>query len=226
MQDQAFLGPGGWARRTGRGWRGRSLPGDPVAAPRPRPGRGEPGPRPRARAAAHVRRRRGLRWPRGRLDADPRLHARVAHRPPRGMVYSREESFVGHVHRHPARMRYEHGATRDGQLVYVRAEIQLDGGAYASSSTAVIGNAACFACGPYDVPSATIDAVVRLHQQPALRSDARLRCRAGRLRPRVPDGPPRRGLWAEPAGDPPAQRHGDRLADADRPDRDRPGPGH
>jgi CO/xanthine dehydrogenase Mo-binding subunit len=76
------------------------------------------------------------------------------------MMYGREESFFGHVHRHPARMRYEHGATRDGRLVYVKARILLDGGAYASSSTAVCSNAASFACGPYDTPSATIDAYV------------------------------------------------------------------
>jgi xanthine dehydrogenase D subunit len=73
------------------------------------------------------------------------------------IVYGRAESFVGHVHRHPARMRYEHGATRDGTLVYVKARIILDGGAYASSSTAVIANACCFAVGPYDCPNATID---------------------------------------------------------------------
>jgi CO/xanthine dehydrogenase Mo-binding subunit len=54
-------------------------------------------------------------------------------------------------------MRYEHGATRDGGLVYVKARIVLDGGAYASSSTAVCSNAASFACGPYDVPNALID---------------------------------------------------------------------
>jgi xanthine dehydrogenase D subunit len=76
------------------------------------------------------------------------------------ILYSREESFFGHVHRHPARLRYEHGATRDGRLVYVKARILLDGGAYASSSTAVCSNAACFAAGPYDVPSATIDCTV------------------------------------------------------------------
>jgi xanthine dehydrogenase D subunit len=73
------------------------------------------------------------------------------------MSYSRAESFVGHVHRHPARMRYEHGATREGKLVYVKARILLDGGAYASSSTAVISNACCFAVGPYECPNATID---------------------------------------------------------------------
>src|SRR6478736_7920299 len=43
------------------------------------------------------------------------------------MVYGREESFFGHVHSHPARLRYEHGATRDGKLAYVRARILLDG---------------------------------------------------------------------------------------------------
>ncbi len=73
------------------------------------------------------------------------------------MMYSREESFFGHVHRHPARMHYEHGATRDGDLVYVKAKIVLDGGAYASSSHAVVSNASCFAAGPYEVPNTTID---------------------------------------------------------------------
>src|SRR5688572_12938929 len=76
------------------------------------------------------------------------------------MMYGREESFFGHVHRHPARMRYEHGATREGDLVFVKARILLDGGAYASSSTAVCSNAASFACGPYDVPNALVDAYV------------------------------------------------------------------
>jgi xanthine dehydrogenase D subunit len=78
-------------------------------------------------------------------------------RRPVKIVYSRPESFVGHVHRHPGRLRYEHGATREGKLVYVKARILLDGGAYASSSTAVIANACCFAVGPYECPNATID---------------------------------------------------------------------
>ncbi len=73
------------------------------------------------------------------------------------MVYSREESFFGHVHRHPAWMRYEHGADRDGRLVYVRAEIVLDGGAYASSTPAVVANAATMGAGPYAVPQVSID---------------------------------------------------------------------
>ncbi|MGH3364967.1 MAG: xanthine dehydrogenase subunit D [Nocardioidaceae bacterium] len=73
------------------------------------------------------------------------------------MVYSREESFFGHVHRHPARLHYEHGATREGRLVYVKAEIVLDGGAYASSTPAVVANAATLGAGPYAVPTVVID---------------------------------------------------------------------
>ena len=76
------------------------------------------------------------------------------------MSYGREESFHGHVHRHPARMWYRHHATSDGDLVRVEAHLLLDGGAYASSSGAVIANATCFAAGPYHVPSVEIEGVV------------------------------------------------------------------
>jgi xanthine dehydrogenase D subunit len=96
----------------------------------------------------------------GREDLSMQIHACMlaldTGRPVK-MVYNREESFYGHVHRHPARMRYEHGATLDGELVYVRARLVFDGGAYASSSNAVCTNAATFACGPYDVPNAHIE---------------------------------------------------------------------
>jgi xanthine dehydrogenase D subunit len=78
-------------------------------------------------------------------------------RRPVKISYSRPESFVGHVHRHPGKLSYEHGATRDGKLVYVKARVMLDGGAYASSSSAVIANACCFAPGPYECPNATVD---------------------------------------------------------------------
>ncbi|OLF13186.1 xanthine dehydrogenase subunit D [Actinophytocola xinjiangensis] len=73
------------------------------------------------------------------------------------IVYGREESFFGHVHRHPAVLRYEHGATRDGDLVYVRASMILDGGAYASTTAAVTGNAATLGAGPYQAPTVEID---------------------------------------------------------------------
>jgi CO/xanthine dehydrogenase Mo-binding subunit len=50
--------------------------------------------------------------------------------------------------------------------VYVKARVLLDGGAYASSSTAVIANACCFAVGPYECPSATVDGWVMYTNNP------------------------------------------------------------
>ncbi len=97
----------------------------------------------------------------GREDLSMHVHACLlalrTGRPVK-MVYNREESFFGHVHRHPATMRFEHGANRDGRLVYVKAEIYLDGGAYASSTPAVVGNAGTMGVGPYEVANIAIDA--------------------------------------------------------------------
>jgi xanthine dehydrogenase D subunit len=106
----------------------------------------------------------------GREDLSMQVHAcllalRTGH--PVKMSYLRDESFLGHVHRHPARMRYRHHATVAGDLVKIEAEVLLDGGAYASSSSAVVSNAARFACGPYRVPNALVDAtVVRTNNPP------------------------------------------------------------
>jgi len=96
----------------------------------------------------------------GREDLSIQIHAALLAlrtRRPVKMVYTREESFVGHVHRHPARIWAEHRATRAGKLVAVRMRILLDGGAYASSSAAVISNACSFALGPYAVDNVLID---------------------------------------------------------------------
>jgi CO/xanthine dehydrogenase Mo-binding subunit len=96
----------------------------------------------------------------GREDLSIQIHAAMlalrANRPVK-MVYNREESFVGHIHRHPAHIWAEHRATREGRLVAVRMRILVDGGAYASSSTAVISNACSFAVGPYAVDNVLID---------------------------------------------------------------------
>jgi xanthine dehydrogenase D subunit len=106
----------------------------------------------------------------GREDVSLQVHAcLLALRTgrPVTMRYSREESFVGHVHRHPARMWYRHHATPAGDLVLVEARIVLDGGAYASSSAAVVANATCFAAGPYRVPHAAVDGyAVRTNNPP------------------------------------------------------------
>ena len=96
----------------------------------------------------------------GREDLSMQIHGAMlalhTNRPVK-IVYTREESFFGHVHRHPARIWAEHRANRDGKLVNVRMRILLDGGAYASSSTAVTSNAASFAVGPYALENALIE---------------------------------------------------------------------
>ena len=64
-------------------------------------------------------------------------------------------------------MWYRHHANRDGSLVKVEARIILDGGAYLSTSTAVVMNAACMAPGPYRVPNAVVEALaVRTNNPP------------------------------------------------------------
>ncbi|HET9260831.1 MAG TPA: molybdopterin cofactor-binding domain-containing protein [Acidimicrobiia bacterium] len=75
------------------------------------------------------------------------------------MVYDRAESFTGHVHRHPAVMWYRHHADADGRLLRVEARVVIDGGAYASTTPAVLANACYFAVGPYHCDSVSVDGV-------------------------------------------------------------------
>jgi len=96
----------------------------------------------------------------GREDLSMHVHAcllALHTGKPVKMTYSHEESFFGHVHRHPALISYEHGANKDGRLVYVKATMHLDGGAYASSTSAVVANAGTMGAGPYVVPNVHID---------------------------------------------------------------------
>lgn len=105
-----------------------------------------------------------------REDVSMHIHAcllALRTRKPVKMVYGREESFFGHVHRHPSRIWMRHGAARDGTLRCVRARILVDGGAYTSSSSAVIGNASTFATGPYVVPNVLVEGTcVYTHNPP------------------------------------------------------------
>ncbi|MFD7106448.1 xanthine dehydrogenase family protein molybdopterin-binding subunit [Streptomyces celluloflavus] len=105
----------------------------------------------------------------GREDLSMQIHACLlalrTGRPVK-IVYNRFESFFGHVHRHPAKLWYEHGATRDGKLTHLRCRIVLDGGAYASASPAVVGNAASLAAGPYVVDDVDIEALALYTNNP------------------------------------------------------------
>ncbi|MFM9084620.1 MAG: molybdopterin cofactor-binding domain-containing protein, partial [Actinomycetota bacterium] len=83
------------------------------------------------------------------------------------MQYGREESFFGHVHRHPATIWMRHHATAAGEIVKVEARFVFDGGAYASTSSAVLINGVTHAQGPYRCDNAVVDGwAVRTNNPP------------------------------------------------------------
>ncbi|MFB7373263.1 xanthine dehydrogenase subunit D [Streptomyces sp. NPDC056222] len=98
----------------------------------------------------------------GREDISMQIHAcllALRTGKPVKIVYNRFESFFGHVHRHPAKLWYEHGATKDGKITHMKCRIVLDGGAYASSTASVVGNAASLSVGPYVIDDVEIEAI-------------------------------------------------------------------
>jgi CO/xanthine dehydrogenase Mo-binding subunit len=85
-----------------------------------------------------------------------RLHQRGIDRPVK-IIWSREESTIGHHKRHPYHIRARWGAKRDGKLLAAEVEVVADGGAYAYTSTKVLGNATLMCTGPYAIPNVKVD---------------------------------------------------------------------
>ncbi len=85
-----------------------------------------------------------------------RLNERGIHRPVR-ITWSREESMIGHHKRHQATISTKWGATKEGKITAVSAEVIFDSGSYAYTSTKVLGNANLMVTGPYVVPNAFVD---------------------------------------------------------------------
>lgn len=83
------------------------------------------------------------------------------------MQYGREESFFGHVHRHPAQVWMKHHADASGKIIKIEARFVFDGGAYASTSSAVLINGVTHTQGPYVCPNAVVDGyAVRTNNPP------------------------------------------------------------
>ena len=133
------------------------------------------------------------------VQAQTALLARVTGRPVR-LVLSREESMRLHPKRHPIRMRYRVGCDAEGRLTAVEARMIGDSGAYASVGGKVLERAAGHAAGPYRCANLDVEALRRLHEQPALRRDARLRREPGPLRDRGRSRHAGREGRARPAG--------------------------
>jgi xanthine dehydrogenase molybdenum-binding subunit len=73
------------------------------------------------------------------------------------MLYTRQESLQVHPKRHATVIRVKTGASKDGRLTAVEAELYGDSGAYASLGEKVMTRATTHASGPYDVPHVKID---------------------------------------------------------------------
>lgn len=73
------------------------------------------------------------------------------------ITWSREESIIGHHKRHQGVIQAKWGATKEGLLTAVEAEVIFDAGAYNYTSNKVLGNAHLMVSGPYSIPNAKID---------------------------------------------------------------------
>ncbi|MEO0565329.1 MAG: molybdopterin cofactor-binding domain-containing protein, partial [Chloroflexota bacterium] len=96
----------------------------------------------------------------GKEDIAGQIHvamlAKATGRPVK-MLYSRQESLIFHPKRHATTIRIKTGATKDGKLIAVEAELYGDTGAYASLGDKVMTRATTHATGPYEVPNAKIN---------------------------------------------------------------------
>jgi selenium-dependent xanthine dehydrogenase len=105
----------------------------------------------------------------GKEDIIDQIHAALladATQRPVKMLLSRQESLLVHPKRHATQIRIKMGATNDGTLVAVEAELYGDGGAYASLSDKVMTRATTHATGPYTVENAKIDCYVMYTNNP------------------------------------------------------------
>ncbi len=94
------------------------------------------------------------------------LLARAVKRPVK-MVYDRHEDIIGTTKRHPSRIRHRMGLDREGRLVALDIQVDLDGGAYRTLSPVVLSRAILHATGPYRCPHVRIRGrVLETHTAP------------------------------------------------------------
>jgi CO/xanthine dehydrogenase Mo-binding subunit len=86
-----------------------------------------------------------------------RLEERGIRRPIK-IIWTREESIIGHHKRHPYMIRTRWGADSEGRVIAAEATVIADAGAYAYTSTKVLGNATLMCTGPYEIENVAVDA--------------------------------------------------------------------
>ncbi|WP_366749564.1 molybdopterin cofactor-binding domain-containing protein [Tepidanaerobacter sp. EBM-38] len=95
----------------------------------------------------------------GKLDISTQCYAALLAyytKRPVKIIYSRVESTMASSKRHPAIIRCKTGATKEGKLMALDADMILDTGAYASYGPGVITRTVVHITGPYDIPNVKV----------------------------------------------------------------------
>ena len=71
--------------------------------------------------------------------------------------WTRQESLRGHHKRHGMVAHAKWAATKEGKVIAAETDFTLDAGAYAYTSTKVLGNATLASLGPYEIPNVRVD---------------------------------------------------------------------
>jgi len=74
------------------------------------------------------------------------------------LTYDRDEMFFGRHKRSPFTLKFKHGATEDGKLTAMEAEVISDSGAYVYLSPWILLYACYHSTGPYKIPNVSVDA--------------------------------------------------------------------
>ncbi len=106
---------------------------------------------------------------------------------------TREEVFYCHRGRHPVLMRLRTGVKRDGTITGMHLQTLLDGGAYGSYGVASTFYTGALQTVTYHVPRYRFEGCRVVHEQAAVRPEARPRHAAAALRPGGPARQDRRG---------------------------------
>jgi CO/xanthine dehydrogenase Mo-binding subunit len=93
------------------------------------------------------------------------LLARKASRPVK-MVYERHEDLIATTKRHPSIIRHRTALAKDGTILAIDIDLQLDGGAYVTLSPVVLSRAAIHATGPYRAEAVRVRGRVMMTNTP------------------------------------------------------------
>jgi len=72
------------------------------------------------------------------------------------MIYDRAEDMSATTKRHPSRSRLKTAVAKDGKLLGIDFQFDIDGGAYATLSAVVLSRGTIHACGPYYFPNVRV----------------------------------------------------------------------